>query len=80
MTEPTTLELVAGFFLSYWMVSIPFKMFLVFFWAPEQFVLHDEHPSHDLLMAWIDLVCAFIMVPILPEIYYIYVTLFRRKR
>jgi len=79
MTEPSTLDLAVGLLLIYWAVSVPFKACLVFLWAPEQFVLHEEHPSHDLLMAWVDLVCAFIMVPILPELYYVYMTLFRRK-
>ena len=79
MTEPSTLDLAVGLLLIYWMVSFLFKMCLVFLWCPEQFVLGERHPSHNTLMIWIDLIFAFIMVPVIPEIYYVYLTLFKRK-
>lgn len=79
MEELTALQLFFAWFALYWMVSVPFKICLVFLWAPEQFVLGERHPSHNTLMTWIDLIFAFIMLPILPEIYYVYLTLFKRK-
>ena len=67
MEELTTLQLFFMWFAMYWMVSVPFKIFLVFLWAPEQFVLGERHPSYRAL------------IPVLPEIYYVYMVLFKRK-
>lgn len=81
MEELTSLQLFFVWFAFYWMVSVPFKMFLVFLWAPEQFVLGERyHSSYSALMTWVDLVCAFIMVPVIPEIYYVYMVLFKRNK
>ena len=80
MEELTALQLFFAWFALYWMVSVPFKIFLVFLWAPEQFVLGERHPSHSTLMIWVDLIFAFIMVPVLPEIYYVYMVLFKRNK
>lgn len=79
MTEPTTLQLIVGWLVMYDLVATPFKMFLVFLWKPEQFVLKDPHPSHDLLMAWVSIICGFIIIPVIPELFYVYVTFFKRK-
>ena len=79
MTEPTTLQLIVGWLVLYDLVITPFKMCLVFLWRPEEFVLKDPHPSHDLMMAWVSIICGFIMIPVIPELFYVYVTLFKRK-
>ena len=80
MAEPTTLQLIVGWLVLYDLVITPFKMCLVFLWKPEYFVLDDPHPSHDLMMTWIGIICGFVMIPVIPEIYYVYMVLFRRKR
>ena len=79
MTEPSTFQLIVGWLVMYDLVATPFKMFLVFLWKPEHFVLNDPHPSHDLMMAWISIICGFIMIPVIPEIFYLYILLFKRK-
>ena len=79
MVEPSTFQLIVGWLVIYDLVATPFKMFLVFLWAPEQFVLKDPHPSHNLLMAWMSIICGFIIIPVIPELFYVYLTLFKRK-
>lgn len=79
MNEPTTLQLIVSWLVLYDLVITPFKMCLVFLWRPEDFVLKDPHPSHDLMMAWMSIICGFIMIPVIPELFYAYVTLFKRK-
>ena len=58
----------------YYALATLFKLCLVFFWDRKSFIagIPVDQYYHDTVMAEADLIFAFIIFPILPEIYYLW--------
>ena len=70
MTIPTIVAIACA----YYAASTLLKLCLVFFWDRKSFIasLPVDQYYHDTVMAEADLIFAFIVFPILPELYYLW--------
>ena len=70
MTIPTIVAIACA----YCAASTLLKLCLVFFWDRKSFIagLPVDQYYHDTVLAEADLIFAFIIFPILPELYYLW--------
>ena len=69
-----TIPVIVAIACAYYATSVLLKMCLVLFWDFKSFipVIPVDQYYHDSIMAWIDLIFIFIMLPVLPELYYLW--------
>lgn len=68
------LKIIFAMVFMYCMVAAAVKMCLVFFWDRDSFFGYiplDQH-YYERVMLEIDLIALFILLPILPELYYLW--------